>query len=89
VEKKDQSSNPKPGKKTSNSEDDSGRSAYARFIGMGVQMLLIILIFAWAGKKLDARSGNEKPLFTAILSLLGVIAGLYIALKDFIKKGDD
>ena len=89
MEKKDQSSNPKQGKKTSNSEDDSGRSAYARYIGMGVQMLLIILIFAWAGKKLDERSGSEKPLFTAILSLLGVIAGLYIVLKDFIKKSDD
>ena len=89
MEKKDQASNPKPEKKASNSKDDSGRSDYARYIGMGVQMLLIILIFTWAGKKLDARAGSEKPIFTAILSLLGVIAGIYIALKDFIKKGDD
>lgn len=88
MEKKDQSSKPKPEKKANNSEDEAGRRVYARFIGMGVQMLLIILIFAWAGKKLDARTGNEKPIFTAILSLLGVISGIYIVLKDFIKKDD-
>ena len=56
---------------------------------MGFQMLIIILIFAWAGNKLDERSGNEKPVYTAILSLLGVFVGLYTALKDFIKPKDD
>ena len=89
MEKKDQVSNPKPEKKANNSGIDSGRSAYARYIGMGVQMLIIILIFTWAGKKLDDRSGNEKPIFTAILALLGVFVGLYTALKDFIKPKDD
>lgn len=56
---------------------------------MGAQMLIIILIFTWVGKKLDVRSGNEKPVYTAILALLGVFVGLYTALKDFIVKKDD
>ncbi len=89
MEKKEQSSSPIPEKKASNSEDKAERSAYAKFIGMGVQMLIIILIFTWAGKKLDERSANEKPIYTAILSLLGVIVGLYTVLKDFIQKTDD
>ena len=56
---------------------------------MGFQMIAVILLFYWAGSKLDIRSGNEKPIYTAILTVLGVFAGLYIALKEFIFKKDD
>ena len=62
---------------------------YAKYAGMGTQMLVIILIFTWVGKKLDDRSGGDKPIYTAILALLGVIVGLYTSLKDFIKRDDD
>lgn len=56
---------------------------------MGFQMIAIILIFYWAGSKLDARAENENPVYTAILTLLGVFAGLYLVLKDFIFRKDD
>jgi heme/copper-type cytochrome/quinol oxidase subunit 4 len=56
---------------------------------MGFQMIVIILLFYWAGSKLDARTATEKPIFTAILTVLGVFAGLYIVLKDFIGKKND
>jgi hypothetical protein len=56
---------------------------------MGFQMVAVILIFFWAGSKLDARSGNEKPIYTALLTLFGVFAGLYLVLKDFIFRKDD
>jgi len=56
---------------------------------MGFQMIVIILLFYWAGSKLDERSGNQKPVYTAVLSLLGVFAGLYIVLKQFIGRRDD
>jgi len=56
---------------------------------MGFQMIAVILLFYWAGSRLDERSGNEKPVYTAILTVLGVFAGLYIGLKDFIFKKDD
>jgi len=56
---------------------------------MGFQMIAIILLFYWAGSKLDERSVNEKPVYTAILSLFGVLAGLYIVLKEFIVRKDD
>lgn len=55
---------------------------------MGFQMLAIIGIFTLAGIKLDKRSGNEKQLYTAILSLAGVIIGIYTVLKDFIHKDE-
>lgn len=56
---------------------------------MGFQMIVIILLFYWAGSKLDERSPAEKPVYTAILTVLGVFAGLYLVLKDFIGKKDD
>ena len=56
---------------------------------MGFQMIAIILLFYWAGSKLDERAANEKPVYTAILVILGVFAGLYSVLKDFIIKKDD
>ncbi|MDX2430819.1 MAG: AtpZ/AtpI family protein [Bacteroides sp.] len=64
-------------------------SSFTRYSGVGIQMVLIILIFYWGGSKLDERAANEKPVFTAILSLLGVFAALYVTLKDFIGKKDD
>jgi hypothetical protein len=63
--------------------------SFARYSGMGFQMIVIILLFYWAGSKLDERAANEKPVYTAILTVLGVFAGLYIVLKDFIGKKDD
>ena len=66
--------------------DQSGFEKYTRYSGMTFQMAAIILLFSWAGVKLDERMQNEGKLFTIILSLLGVFTGLYIALKDFINK---
>jgi apolipoprotein N-acyltransferase len=60
-----------------------------RYSGMGFQMLAIILIFYWAGSKLDERSAHEKPVYTTLLTLLGVFAGLYLVLKEFIFKKND
>jgi F0F1-type ATP synthase assembly protein I len=52
-------------------------------------MVVIVLLFYWAGSKLDERAGTEKPVYTTILTLLGVFAGLYIVLKESIRKKDD
>ena len=69
-------------------KSSSGLNSFTRYSGLGIQMVLIILLFYWAGSKLDERAGSEKPVYTAILSLVGVFAALYITLKDFIKKKD-
>lgn len=45
----------------------------------------IIGLSAWGGQKLDAYFKNIQPVFTIILSLLGIAAALYLVLKDFIK----
>ncbi|HDZ41877.1 MAG TPA: AtpZ/AtpI family protein [Bacteroidetes bacterium] len=65
---------------------DDSLATYARYTGMAFQMIVIIGLMTFVGVKLDERSAGEKPVFTAILSLLGVFAALYTALKDFIRK---
>jgi F0F1-type ATP synthase assembly protein I len=65
--------------------ENSGLPAYAKYTGLGVQMLVIILVTVWGGNKLDKLFGLETPVFTIILSLLGVFTAIYTAIKDFIK----
>lgn len=60
--------------------------AYLKYSGMAFQMGIIILIFAWLGKQLDAYMG-WKNAGVAAMSLLGVAAAMYVSLKDlFVKK---
>jgi hypothetical protein len=48
-------------------------------------MIAIIALMTWGGVKLDKVLGLSTPVFTIILSLLGVFAGIYVAIKDFIR----
>jgi F0F1-type ATP synthase assembly protein I len=70
--------NPKPSR-------NKGANDFARYTGLAFQMLGIILVTVWGGKKLDTLTGWETPVFTIVLSLLGVFAAIYTAVKDFIK----
>jgi ATP synthase protein I len=71
----------KPGKQREN----NGPGNFAKYSGLGIQMIVIILITVWGGIKLDKLLEFEKPVFTVILSLLGVFAAIYTAIKDFIR----
>jgi F0F1-type ATP synthase assembly protein I len=64
---------------------NKGLNDFAKYSGMAFQMFGIILLTTWGGIKLDKLSGNETPVFTIILSLLGVFAAIYTVIKDFIK----
>ena len=61
-------------------------NSYAKYSGLAFQMGIIIAIAVWGGIKLDEFVETNNSLFTIILSLLGVFAAIYIALKDFIRK---
>ena len=91
MEKKDQNRKQDPKKKNNNHSKEKGSPLkdYARYTGMGFQMLVIIVIFVWAGNKLDEHMASEKPIFTAIFAVVGVLVGLYTSLRDFIGKKND
>ncbi|MBN1107314.1 MAG: AtpZ/AtpI family protein [Bacteroidales bacterium] len=46
----------------------------------------IIFLGTFGGMKLDKLTGWKTPVFTIILSLLGVFAAIWITIKDLIKK---
>lgn len=62
-----------------------GIKDFARYSNIAFQMIAIILVTTWGGVKLDKLTGFDTPVFTIILSLLGVFAAIYTAVKDFIK----
>jgi F0F1-type ATP synthase assembly protein I len=72
-------------KKNPKKQENKGLNDYAKYSGIAFQMLAIIALTTWGGIKLDKLAGFEKPVFTVILSLLGVFAAIYTAVKDFIK----
>jgi F0F1-type ATP synthase assembly protein I len=59
---------------------------YARYSGIGFQMIATILIALFAGIKLDKWLEMKFPLFTLILTLLGVGIAMYVVIKEFVKK---
>lgn len=72
--------------KKKNKEELNHVNNFAKYTGMGFQMIFIILAGAYGGKLLDEKLGFNNPIFLIIGSLFGVFASLYFTLKDFIKK---
>ena len=73
-------------KRPQKNPEETGLRTYARYSGLAFQMIIIILATTWGGTKLDKILELKTPVFTIILSLLGVFTAIYTTLKDFIKK---
>jgi len=74
---------PNPGKKESKGRE--GLDAYSRYSTIAIQMVVIIVVMSLGGVKLDKWVGTE-PLFTVILSLLGVVASMWLVIKEAIRQ---
>ena len=62
-------------------------NAALKYSGMAFQILACILLGFWGGMKIDELLGLKKvPIFTLVFGLLGVVVGIYISIKDFLKK---
>jgi len=58
---------------------------YARYSGMAIQMLVIILVGVFAGLKLDQWL-HTRPILTVLLSIVSVALSIYIVTKDLLRK---
>ena len=66
-------------------------NAFARFSGIGFQMIIIIGLGVYAGFKLDENYPNKYSLFTIICSLAAIGVALYSVIKqvtDFSNKNN-
>jgi F0F1-type ATP synthase assembly protein I len=72
-------------KKNPKNQGNKGIRDFAKYSAIAFQMVGVILVTTLGGIKLDKITGLQTPVFTIILSLLGVFAAIYIAVKDFIK----
>jgi ATP synthase protein I len=60
-------------------------NSYARYSGMGFQMLVIIVIGVFGGYKLDEWL-HTRPILIILLSLLAVILSIYSVTRNFLRK---
>lgn len=56
-------------------------NVYARFSGIGFQMIAIIGLGVYAGVKLDEKYPNKNNLFTLICSLVAIGMALYFVIN--------
>lgn len=57
----------------------------AKYSTMSFQMIAIILLGVFGGKKLDTIIHIEFPIFTVVLTIVSVILSVYFAIKDLIR----
>lgn len=55
---------------------------YLRLSSVAIQMGVVIGGFAWLGVFLDDKYKLEKPIWTIVLSLFGVMASMYLIFKE-------
>ncbi|MDB5133065.1 MAG: hypothetical protein JWR02_2814 [Mucilaginibacter sp.] len=63
-------------------DDENPGNSYLKYSGMGVQMIVIIGAFTYAGYKIDEAAKHPVKWVTAILSLAGVFISLYLVIKS-------
>ncbi|WP_247231911.1 AtpZ/AtpI family protein [Telluribacter sp. SYSU D00476] len=61
-------------------------NSYVRYSGLAFQMLGTILVFTYAGYKLDEWQQNKVPVWTLILSLLSIGGSLYMFIRGLPKN---
>lgn len=60
--------------------------SFTRYSGLAFQTGIVIALFTWGGYELDEWLGMSFPVFLSIGLFVGLAAGVYLSIKDFIKK---
>ena len=69
------------------SSNSSGKqpNAILRYTGLATQMMVIVVACALAGMWLDGYFTTDIPWFTGVLTVFGVVASMYTAVKDLLR----
>ncbi len=71
--------------KSNQKKPQSQLNKYVRYSSLAFQMLAIILIGVFGGMKLDQIIRWDFPVFTVVLSILGVFGSMFFAVRDLLK----
>ncbi len=58
---------------------------YAKYSSLAIQMGVIIVAGAFGGKELDKYTGWEFPVFTLVLTILGVIISVLYGMRELFR----
>lgn len=61
---------------------------FTRYSSLAFEMIVFIFAGVFGGIKLD-KLLNTTPLFTTVLSLIGVVLAVFFAIKDLIRQPKD
>ncbi|MFO7862915.1 MAG: AtpZ/AtpI family protein [Salinivirgaceae bacterium] len=73
-------------RKSDKEEEKSALVVYAKYSGAAFQFGIIIALFTWGGYELDKWLELSFPVFLTVGLFLGLGLGMYVSIKDFIKK---
>ncbi|RYY31932.1 MAG: AtpZ/AtpI family protein [Sphingobacteriaceae bacterium] len=59
----------------------SGLSSYAKYTGLGIQMMVVIGGMGYAGYKIDEANNHSTQWVAATMALAGVFISLYLIIK--------
>lgn len=69
-------------------EVEEAASSYGRYGAMGIQMVVLIVAFAYGGHWLDGRLELHTPWFTLLGSLIGIAGALWTLFKETRRNRD-
>lgn len=69
-----------------NKPQEKRLTTFIKYSATGFQMLATIGVFAFIGYKIDEKRGSEKPVFMAILGVIGAVVSLYQVVRSLSKE---
>jgi uncharacterized protein (DUF983 family) len=68
---------------------DNPLKFYAKYSTLAFQMIIIIVGGAFGGRALDNKLEWGFPVWTVVLTILGVFIALYLGLRDLFNKNNE
>ncbi len=60
-------------------------SAYGRYSSLALQIVIVVIAFAWSGMKLDEWMSTEIPVWTVSMTGVGIVGALFYLYKSVTK----
>jgi F0F1-type ATP synthase assembly protein I len=57
-------------------------NSYTQYSSIAFQLLASIALCAYLGQKIDLHFQSKTPIYTAIMVIVGIAAGLYLVVKQ-------